>query len=142
MCPENTPPPLPPAFSPAPPPPPPSSPERVLTVVDKLKQRVSMFSSQGWRLVVTDRRLIFVIHTKNNVDYARQAPDLSLAENPQNFAIPLSEVKKLETYQAGFDSGDPDALDVITSGKTLEFSISNYYKVQKQLKDVLGGLVS
>ena len=114
----NLPPPLPssipPAFIPPPPPPPPQQPELIRTVLENLDQKTGVFSKQTYRLVITDKRLIFALQMKNGVDYTRQAPDLTLAENPANFAIPLEQLIKIETYSAGMDDNTPDYMIVIT----------------------------
>ena len=61
--------------------------------------------------MITDKRLIFTLQLKNGVDYQRQAPDLTLAENPANFAIPVEQLIKIETYSAGMDDNTPDYYD-------------------------------
>ena len=147
----NTPPPLPPsipppmvppAFTPPPPPPPQAQGEVVRLVLEKIARKTGLFSKVTYRLVVTDRRLIFTLQEKTSVDFMRQSPDITLAQNPLNFAIPLDQVRKIATYQSDFESNEPDTMEVITTTEQLKFFISNYYKVQKQLKDVLGGMVS
>jgi hypothetical protein len=147
------PPPLPPSTPPPPPsptppgfiPPPPAAPhqpEIVEAVLENLDQKTGVFSKQTYRLVITDSRLIFAIQMKNSVDYMRHAPDLTLAENPVNFAIPSDQLIKIETYSAGMDDSSPDYMIVITPSQKLRFNIKNYYKVQKQLKEILGNRAS
>ena len=142
----NIPPPLPPSVPPAfmPPPPPPPQPqgEVVRLVLEKIHRKTGLFSKVTYRLVVTDRRLIFALQEKTNVDFMRQSPDITLAQNSLNFSIPLENVRKIATYQADFESNEPDTMEVITTTEQLKFFISNYYKVQKQLKDALGAKVS
>ena len=137
-----TPPPaVPPAITP-PSPPPQTQGEVVRLVLEKVHRKTGLFSKVTYRLVVTDRRLIFALQEKTSVDFTRQSPDITLAQNPLNFSIPLENVRKIATYQADFESNEPDTLEVITATEQLKFFISNYYKVQKQLKEVLGGIVS
>jgi len=142
----NIPPPLPPstppAFIPPPTPVPPSQPETVRLVLEKVHRKTGLFSRVTYRLVVTDRRLIFALQEKTNIDFMRQSPDITLAQNPVNFAIPLENVRNIATYQADFESSEPDTMEVITTTEQLKFFISNYYKVQKQLKEALGAIVS
>lgn len=141
--PPSTPPPaIPPAFIPPQIPVPQSPPETVRLVLEKIHRKTGLFSKVTYRLVVTDRRLIFAIQEKTGVDLMRQSPDITLAQNPQNFSIPLDEVRKINTYQAGMDDSSPDTMEVLTNSDKLKFEISNYYKVQKQLKDVLGAKVN
>lgn len=137
----NIPPPLPPSTPPTfiPPPLPPSTQsETVRVVLENISQKSGVFSKQNFRLVITDKRLIFVVQEKNKVDYMRQAPEVSLAENPVNFEIPLEELVKVNTYKGDFDDNTPDTMDLITASQKMRFQISNYYKVQKQLKEILG----
>ncbi len=136
------PPTIPPAFNPPPTPVPQSQYETVRLVLEKVHRKTGLFSKVTYRLVVTDRRLIFALHEKTNVDLMHQSPDITLAQNPLNFAIPLVNVRKVATYQADFESSEPDTMEVITTTEQLKFFISNYYKVQKQLKEVLGAMVS
>ncbi len=81
------------------------------------------------------------ISTGSGEKYLVMAPDLILSENPQNFAIPLDEVIRINTYHAGFDDNSPDTMEVITPLGNWKFQIANYYKVQQQLKEVLGSKV-
>jgi len=141
----NIPPPLPPSVPPGfipPPPPPHPQGEVVRLVLEKVHRKTRLFSKVTYRLVVTDRRLIFALQEKTNVDFMSQSPDITLAQNPLNFAIPLENVRKIATYQADFESNEPDTMEVITTTEQLKFFISNYYKVQKQLKEALGAKVS
>ncbi len=138
----NLPPPLPPStpppFIPPPMPPAPAHPEVVRAVIENVDQKTSAFSKKTYRLVITELHLIFALQQKNNVDYQRQDPALTLGENPENFAIPLDQLIKVETYSAGMDDSTPDYMIVITAAQKMRFNIRNYYKVQKQLKEVLG----
>jgi hypothetical protein len=136
------PPSTPPGFIPPPPPPPPAQPEIVRLVLENVDQKTGTFSKQSFRLLITNQRLIFAVQLKNNVDYIRKDPALTLVENPANFAIPLDQVIKIETYSAGLDDSSPDYMIVITAGQKLRFNIKNYYQVQKRLKEVLGKLAS
>jgi hypothetical protein len=124
----------------------PTGQEKVLTVISKISRKTGVFSSEQFHLVVTDQRLIFARQTKDTpahseTRYASAAPDLILAENPQNFALPLDQVTEINTYQAGFEESDPDSMEVIAAGQKLKFNIANYYGVQKRLKAVLGSKV-
>jgi hypothetical protein len=143
MSPSNTPPPMPipPPFRPPTPPAPPMKPEFVLAVIDKVQQKTGVFSKQTFRLVVTDVRLIFALQLNSTVDYMRQAPDLTLAENPANFEIPLDQLQVLEVYKGNFDDNAPDTMVVKTLSNKMTFIISNSYSVSSQLKKVLGNKV-
>ncbi len=127
----NFPPPLPPStppsFIPPPMPPAPRQPEIVGAVLDNLEQKTGAFSKQAFRLVITDKRLIFALQKKNTTDYARQDPSITLAENPANFAIPIEQVIKVETYSAGMDDPSPDYMIVFTPAQKYRFNIRNYY---------------
>ena len=145
----NIPPPLPPSTPPPAVPPaftpqsiPPAQGEIVRLVLEKIHRKTGLFSKVTYRLVVTDRRLIFAIQDKTGVDLMRQSPDMTLAQNPLNFGLPLDEVRKINTYHAGMDDNFPDSMEVLTHSDKLKFEISNYFKVQKQLKDILGAKVS
>lgn len=140
--PPSVPPPPPPGFTPPPAPPPAQSAEQVKLVLENLDQKTGVFSKQTFRLVITDRRLIFAIQQKTGADYSKRDPALTLAENPLNFAVPLQDLVKIETYSAGMDDSSPDYMIVITSGQKMRFNIKNYYKTQKQLKEVLGSKAS
>ena len=134
--------PTPPGFVPPPTPPAPQQPEMVRAILENLDQKTGVFSKQTYRLVITDKRLIFALQVKNGIDYLQQSPDLTLAENPANFAIPLDQLIKIETYSAGMDDNSPDYMIVITTAQKMRFNIKNYYKVQKQLKEILGNKAS
>ncbi|EKD88895.1 MAG: hypothetical protein ACD_34C00284G0003 [uncultured bacterium] len=144
MSPESTPPPLPsspPPFIPPDPPPPPLKPEIVQLVIEKVQQKTGIFSKQTFNMVVTDLRLIFVLQIKNNVDYLRQDPNLSLAENPANFGIALDQVQAIEVYRAGFEDNSPDSMIIKTKSDKTTFLINDAYRVSQNLKKVLGNLV-
>ena len=113
----------------------------VKLVVEKIQQKTGLFSKLTYRLLVTDTRLIFVIQEKNGVDYMRQDPNLSLAENPANYSIPLDQLKVIEVYHAGMDDTGPDSMVVKTLSDKVTFMIPDAYRVSQNLKKVLGGLV-
>lgn len=142
----NLPPPLPPSTPPpfVPPslPPAPAQPEIFRALIENIDQKTGAFSKKSFRLVITDRRLVFALQQKNGVDYLLQDPALTLAENPENFAVPMEQLVKVETYPAGMDDNTPDYMIVITAAQKMRFNIRNYYKVQKQLKEVLGNRAS
>ncbi len=138
----DTPPPIPPPpFIPPAPPPPPLQPEMVRLVVDKVNQKTGVFSKQAYRMLVTSTRLIFVLQVNNNLDYLRQDPNLSLAENPANFAIPLDQLTVIEVYQGDFESNSPDTMTVKTLSTKMSFHIPDAYRVGQNLKKVLGNKV-
>jgi len=141
---ESIPPPLPtapPPYIPPNPPPPPLKPEIVQVVIDKVQQKTGLFSKQTYRMLVTDIRLIFVLEVKNSVDYTRQDPNLSLTENPANFAIPLDQVQGIVVYHAPFEDSSPDSMEVKTLSNKMTFLINDAYRVSQNLKKVLGNLV-
>lgn len=139
----NTPPPLPGQTPPpmAGGPPPPSGQETTRLVVEKIQQKTGVFSKQAWRMLVTDVRLIFIMQVKNNVDYMRQNPDLSLAENPANFDIPLDYLQCIEIYRGDFESNSPDTMVVKTLSDKMTFMIPDAHRVGQNLKKVLGNKV-
>jgi hypothetical protein len=144
MSPETTPPPLPttpPSFIPPPPPAPPMQPEVVSLVVDKVCQKTGLFSKQAYRVLVTNTRLIFVVQVNNKVDYLRQDPNLSLAENPANFTIPLEQLQAIEVYNGDFESNSPDTMIVKTSMAKMNYEIPDAFRVRQNLKKVLGNKV-
>lgn len=136
MSPESVPPPLPSA-----PPPFPAQSESILAVIDKVSQKTGIFSKQTYRMLVTNMRLIFVLQAKNSVDYAQQNANLSLAENPANFAIPLDQVQAIEVYRGDFEDSSPDSMTVKTLSDKMTFLINDAYRVSQNLKKVLGNLV-
>jgi hypothetical protein len=141
---DSTPPPLPTAPPPFKPPdalPPPLQPEIVQFVIDQVQQKTGLFSKQSYRMLVTNLRLIFVLHIKNNIDYVHQDPNLSLAENPANFAIPLDQLKVIEVYHGDFESNSPDSMTIKTFSDKMSFLISDAYRVSQNLKKVLGNIV-
>ncbi len=140
MSPEITPPPLPispPPFMPSPP----VQTERVLTIIEKVSQKTGIFSKQTYRMIVTNTRLIFVQQVKNNTDYAQQDPNLSLAENPANFALPLEQVQLIEVYRGDFEDSSPDTMTIKTASNKLNYLINDAYRVSQNLKKVLGNIV-
>lgn len=141
---ETTPPPLPSvpqSYTPPAPLPPPLKPEIVQVVIDKVQQKTGLFSKQTYRMLVTDIRLIFVLQVKNSKDYTHQDPNLSLAENPSNFAIPLEQVQAIEVYRGDFEDSSPDSMTIKTLSDKMTFLISDAYRVSQNLKKVLGNLV-
>jgi hypothetical protein len=144
MSPETTPPPLPTTpspFIPPPPPPPPMQPEMVSLVVDKVYQKTGLFSKQAYRMLVTNTRLIFVLQVNNKLDYLRQDPNLSLAENPANFAISLEQLQVIEVYNGDFESNSLDTMIVKTSSAKMGFEIQDAYRMRQNLKKLLGNKV-
>lgn len=117
---------------------PPMMPESVSLVIDKVQQKTGVFSKQTWRMLVTSSRLVFAIQEKNNVDYARQDPNVTLAENPANFAIPLEQLQRIEIYHGDFESNSPDTMTVKTLSDKMTFMISDAYRVGQNLKKILG----
>ncbi|HPS41559.1 MAG TPA: zinc ribbon domain-containing protein [Anaerolineaceae bacterium] len=79
--------------------------------------------------------------TRSGEKYLAYPPDAILLENPQNFMIPLSELKVIETYTGDFDDNAPDTMVVKTMSDQIQFIISNAMGVQRQLKQVLGNRV-
>ncbi len=79
--------------------------------------------------------------TRSGEKYLAYPPDAILLENPQNFMIPLSELKVIETYTGDFDDNAPDTMVVKTMSDKMQFIISNAMGVQRQLKQVLGNRV-
>jgi len=79
--------------------------------------------------------------THSGEKYLGCAPHLILAENPQNFAINLTELVEISAYRADFEENTPDTLELTTTTQYLKFFISNAYNVEKQLKAVLGAKV-
>lgn len=79
--------------------------------------------------------------TRSGEKYLTYSPDAILLENPQNFMIPLSELKGIETYTGDFDDNAPDTMVVKTLSDKIQFTISNAMGVQRQLKQVLGNRV-
>lgn len=78
------------------------------------------------------------ISTGSGEKYLKMAPESIISEHPQNFAIPMEEITRINTYHAGLDDNSPDTMEVITPSGKWKFQTSNYYKVQQQLKEVLG----
>lgn len=79
--------------------------------------------------------------TRSGEKYLSWEPDTILAENSQNFMIPLSELQVIETYRGDFEENAPDSMVVKTLGDKLQFTINNALGVQRQLKAVLGNRV-
>jgi len=118
------------------------APEIVQLVIEKVDQKTGVFSKQIWRMLVTNTRLIFALQMKNNVDYLRQDPNLSLAESPGNFSIPLEELQVIEIYRGDFDSNSPDSMTVKTNSDKMTFLIADAYRVGQNLKKVLGNKIT
>jgi hypothetical protein len=141
MSPETTPPPMPstpPPFMPPNLPPPPMQPEMVSLVIEKVQQKTGLFSKVVYRMLVTSTRLIFALQENNGVDYMHQDPNLSLAENPANFAIPLGELQQIEIYHGDFESNSPDTMTAKTMSNKMTFQIADAYRVGQNLKKMLG----
>lgn len=81
------------------------------------------------------------ISTRYGDKYLGMAPHLIMTENPQNFAINLDEVLKISIHHGDFDENEPDTMEIKTTREKIKFNISNYYNVDKQLKNVLGAKV-
>ena len=79
--------------------------------------------------------------TRSGQKYLSYAPDMILAENPQNFEIPLSQLKVIETYNGNFDDNEPDSMIVKTFSNKLTFVISSAHAVRGELKPFLGSRV-
>ncbi len=141
MSPENVPPPIPPIPPSMPPAIPPMQSEQTRLVVNKISQKTGIFSKQGYLLLVTDKRLIFMIDNKTNINYMQQDPNLSLAENPANFAIPLESLERIEIYPGDYESNSPDSMVVKTAQTKMTFQIYDAYRVDQNLKQVLGSKV-
>ena len=92
-------------------------------------------------MLVTNMRLIFCLQEKNGVDYTRQDPNLSLAENPANFAIPLEQLQVIEVYNGDFESNSPDSMTIKTMTGKMTFQIADAYRMRQNLKKVLGNMV-
>ncbi|MDP3720992.1 MAG: hypothetical protein Q8R09_00915 [Anaerolineaceae bacterium] len=110
-------------------------------MIDKVQQKTGVFSKVTFRMVVTDLRLIFMLQTKNNIDYMRQDPNLSLTENPANFTIALDQVQAIEIYRSDFEDNSPDNMIIKTLSDKMTFQINDAYRVSQNLKKVLGSLV-
>jgi hypothetical protein len=132
-------PPTPPPFMP--PVPPTMQSEMVRLVVEKVNQKTGMFSKQTYRMLVTDSRLIFALQVNNGVDYMRQDPNLTLAENPANFAIPLDQLQVIEVYHSTFEDNTPDSMTVKTLSAKMTFNIYDALRIGQNLKKVLGNKV-
>lgn len=115
--------------------------ETTRLLVEKIQQKTGVFSKQAWRMLVTDMRLIFIMQVNNNVDYMHQNPDLSLAENPANFDIPLNYLQCIEIYKGDFESSSPDTMVVKTLSDKMTFMINDAYRVGQNLKKILGSKV-
>ena len=154
-------------------PPVPFSSDHVISVIGMVTKKTGMFSSELYHMVITDKRLVFALQTKEmqhqDVNSARGqakqqgknflgqigaqmstrsgekylgiSPDLILSENPQNFAVNLDEVVKISTYHGDFEDNSPDSMEIKTTTQKMKFNISNYYNVDKQLKELLGSKV-
>lgn len=79
--------------------------------------------------------------TRSGDKYLSWQPDAILAETPQNFMIPLTELMVIETYSGDFEDNAPDTMVVKTLSDKLQFTINNALGVQRQLKSVLGNRV-
>ena len=120
---------------------PPMMPESVRLVIDKVQQKTGVFSKQTYFMLVTDSRLIFALMTKNAVDYMRQDPNLTLTETQGNFAIPLTELQRIEVYHGDFESNSPDTMVIKTLSGKWTYMIPDAFRVGKNLKSVLGDKV-
>jgi hypothetical protein len=122
-------------------PPPAPTQETPKIIIDKLQQKTGVFSKQAWQMLVTDARLIFIMQQKSHVDYMRQDPNLSLAENPANFDVPLDYLQGIEIYKGDFESNSPDTMVVKTLSDKMTFMINDAYRVGQNLKKILGSKV-
>lgn len=154
-------------------PPTPLATEHVVSIIGMVTRKTGLFSSELFHMVITDKRLIFALQTKEMQsedvkkakDEAKQkggnflkqigaqmstrsgdkymgtSPDQILMENPKNFAVDLNQVVKVSTFHGDFEDNSPDSLEIKTTTQKLKFNISNYYSVDKQLKEALGSKV-
>jgi hypothetical protein len=171
----STPPPAPPSQSPVAPgqmaaPAPAAQPdqEKVIGVIP-VSRKKSLFSFESFSLVVTERRMIFALMTKeimkeqaaqlyskgflkglgnlvtqssgNNYiaqRYLNKPPEEALKENPQNFAIDRSSIKKIKLAAGFIGVGGQDAaegkLEIQSMGEKLSFIVKqNDYSTAREV---------
>jgi hypothetical protein len=80
--------------------------------------------------------------TRSGDKYLSSSPDQILMENPNNFMIPLSVLKVIETYSGGFgEDNAPDTMVIKTLSDKITFVVGNAMVVHRELKAVLGDRV-
>ena len=109
------------------PPPPPVYAETLIGVVPSVSRKKGLTGTEGYNIVVTQRRMIFAVMTNEMISqaakqagkeggffggmlnaatvgytfykrYLTMPPDAALAENPQNFAVDLNRVRKVNIF--------------------------------------------
>jgi zinc-ribbon domain len=107
------------------PPPPPVNDETLIGIIPAVTRKKNMMAMEGFNIIVTRRRMIFAVMTNDMISraakqagkeggflsgmvnaatagytfykrYLTMPPDEALAENPQNFAVELSQVRKIK----------------------------------------------
>lgn len=73
--------------------------------------------------------------------YLGMGPSSILVENPQNYSIPLEQLKVIETYSGDFEDNSPDTMIVKTFSDKTTFNIQNATGVNRELKGILGNKV-
>jgi hypothetical protein len=79
--------------------------------------------------------------TRSGQKYLSWNPNAIVAENPENFQIPLNQLKVIETYNGDFDENEPDSMVVKTFSDKLNFNITSAHSVRGDLKPFLGSRV-
>jgi hypothetical protein len=145
-----------PSTAPATPPPQDTYGELLLGIIPSVSRKKGMMGVEGFNIIVTRRRMIFALMTnemmkgeakKNSKGggflggmlnyatigytfykrYLNMTPDAALAENPQNFAVDLSQIKKVKI----------DAGKEITNYYTIEANRDKIFEQYQYEKDKL-----
>ena len=151
------------------PPPPAANNEALIGIIPAVSRKKNLMAMEGFNIIVTQRRMIFAVMTNDMVNqaakqagkeggflggiinaatvgytfykrYLTMPPDAALAENPQNFAVELSQVRKIKitgekeienyfTMEANQNSileqhrYQPGTISIETAGSNYNFSL-------------------
>jgi hypothetical protein len=124
-----------PVYAPPPAPPQPAvNNEALIGIIPAVSRKKNLMAMEGFNIIVTQRRMIFAVMTNDMINqaakqagkeggffggmlnaatvgyifykrYLTMPPDAALAENPQNFAVELSQIRKIKiTGDKGVDN--------------------------------------
>jgi hypothetical protein len=115
-----------PVYAPPPAPPQPAvNNEALIGIIPAVSRKKNLMAMEGFNIIVTQRRMIFAVMTNDMINqaakqagkeggffggmlnaatvgytfykrYLTMPPDAALAENPQNFAVELSQIRKIK----------------------------------------------
>lgn len=142
--------------------------EQLIGIIPAVSRRKGLMSTEGFNIVVTDRRMIFAAMTPEMIKeagkekgkdgfiagilgaatagydlwerYLTISPEAALKENPQNFFVELSQVKKVKLEPGssrrdnirGVEVYESSHLEIETSGEKYSFLLPSQFHGKAQ----------